>query len=572
MTRHFVNIVLALSIIALVQGIIHDKGSLHLRTDSNTLPSVTVHSSRPEGKRDELLSIRYVTAQRDDVEEDDENSKRQDLKTASIERAILCPIAQGKRSEDQGVYNSIEERQEVLPANFSVCVPSDETSIALGNKNHQHNVVYNSLQKEYFMVYVEQPDDTTTSIRGLRMDPQGKVIEFVPIYTYADDPLPKHNPVLAWSSVHDVYLIVFDYETTPTEHDVVGIVINGTGYAESPAFYVGSSAFFGGADHSPSVAYDPVENLFMVLYAKDSGQYNSLVAQPLLTNGEPYDLWNDLSTSFKMENPSITYNTDQQYYYFVFDLTDGDYSDIFGIPLLSNAYLFNNTAILVAGTTLLDSTEIRDHNGKVVYSSPNQEYLLAFEIDLDGTDEGPTNVIIKHIDGYTWNPKDGFLTVGDVGDTVKSRNPTIAYEPESNEYLIGFESFIPSQGVNAIGLGTVLAATFEPYGYATVSDLQGNEFYPKLVVDTDNHQICFFYNHGVEAPPATSADNGDNVLAESSSETKSNVGAIVGAVFGTIAGVVIIGLIVFWIYLKRSGRDRKVFKEMRESEMSDNVN
>ena len=111
-------------------------------------------------------------------------------------------------------------------------------------------------------------------------------------------------------------------------------------------------------------------------------------------------------------DPDVTYNPSTLLYYIVWTTTDrthnsyytcfltfllADTSNIYGCQVDVTGQPFGDVAV-IGDTSYFNGTLIRDHNAILVFEQTHNNYLVLFEIDLEGNDAGATNIVGRRVD------------------------------------------------------------------------------------------------------------------------------------------------------------------------------
>ena len=74
-----------------------------------------------------------------------------------------------------------------------------------------------------------------------------------------------------------------------------------------------------------------------------------------------------------------------------------DTSNIYGCQVDVTGQPFGDVAV-IGDTSYFNGTLIRDHNAILVFEQTHNNYLVLFEIDLEGNDAGATNIVGRRVD------------------------------------------------------------------------------------------------------------------------------------------------------------------------------
>jgi len=216
----------------------------------------------------------------------------------------------------------------------------------------------------------------------------------------------------------------------------------------------------------------------------------------------------------------------------------------------------------------------------VAYSSPQSNYVLVCDVDLIGAAVGTTNIAVQLINAFTGIDIGQTLSTdfGEAGDVLKASNPSVAYHPESDEFLIVYENFNTGLNISEILFTAVSANDLTDFGVIQVSSLTTDEFFPGITVNTNNGQAFVVWNRGVPEAPLTTANPAGSsatitgiptpIAKESSTKAGGlSGGAVAGIVIGSILGVAILAGLVF--FLTKFRKNQTPLNTRKFTEMDD---
>lgn len=224
-----------------------------------------------------------------------------------------------------------------LAAPLSLSKPylSGEIGISnLDNEEYLPSVAYNWKHHEYLVVWHTSWTIGTRDIRGTRVSSSGKVLSTFTIYENATK--DSAQPAVAYDPVNDRYLVVwvFDSFGNGSDWDLYGRFIPWNGPSSALNEFAISTWITN--QWSPRVAYGRAVEEFLVVWANE---YQSAVLPMYISarritasNGNFPGGSSDLTVSHATENrinPDVTYNLARNEYLLVYD----NAVDIFGIRL-----------------------------------------------------------------------------------------------------------------------------------------------------------------------------------------------------------------------------------------------
>lgn len=151
------------------------------------------------------------------------------------------------------------------------------------------DVAYNSVQDQYLVVWEHEEAANGKSIKGRRISGTGQVLDANDITIQG----PGYNlytptkPVVSYASKSDRYLVVWaeTWHPMPITYDIYGQVINHLGNLEGGKFSISS-----GSDlrEEPDVAYNRHANRYLVVWQQDSGAVQDIHGQQVHGGGGVY--------------------------------------------------------------------------------------------------------------------------------------------------------------------------------------------------------------------------------------------------------------------------------------------
>jgi hypothetical protein len=274
----------------------------------------------------------------------------------------------------------------------------------------------------------------------------------------------NRNPAVAYSSRTKLKLVVF--ETHQDSKDIKGRFLNPqTGKKIGSSFYIASTD----EDEShPDVVYDPVNNLFLVVWDEyyctpSIPSYCGYIIRGRLVHdqhlegsqfsGDAFTVASqvtNMTTSYDLVRPSASFNEDDKQYMVVFQRSTVAGSDIYrGIY----AQMMENGAATLTYLGPLSGFNIWTTGGNLKVSAPDvasaseySTFLVTYSVDR-GSDVGyvasdylhdtfqGNNGDKQYIGGWWMAP----YNKGDNPLTGNCTNPKVAYDSKENAYNVIFE-------------------------------------------------------------------------------------------------------------------------------------
>jgi len=446
-------------------------------------------------------------------------------------------------------------RSSTVPSlDYSVCIPSTQNNS--GVPDYQQDLVFNPFENNFFLVYIEN-EQNQTSLKGAFISDNGTIINNFYIMPYSVFPDPKSNPVVVFNTIDQQFLVALEY-VEGGNYQIAGIVLDTNGSIVYNPYYI--SGYLPGNNQNPQISYQSQQNLYMVAYEYTEAGYNpNLVFQPLYNNGEPFNDLVEFQTSLSELNPSIVYNPDMGYYYVVWESNGFEAADynIYGIALNESGFPYVREPILIV-EAFENNIPLSEYNPQIVYCSTQKEYLIVFDIDLDGPEVGPSTLIAVTVNSELWNSSfTNDVILGESYSEMLNRNPSVTYISQSNEYLVAYEE-INLSGESTIRSTTINASNLQITSDFQVSSNRTNEYFPVVALNSNSQEILVVWNH-IEI-----ADFDEIEILNNNSSGNSAV--IVGAVIGSIVGiiVIIVAIVLFMKLKKKIPSRRSNFSKMEE--------
>ncbi|MDH5715558.1 MAG: hypothetical protein OEZ30_08340, partial [Candidatus Aminicenantes bacterium] len=187
-------------------------------------------------------------------------------------------------------------------------VSSDTTIAVAGNNQREARVAYNSTDNTYLVVWEDQRSGDW-QIYGQRINADGSLLgSNIAIFA---QPSPSRYPDVAYSSVSNYWLVVFQYDYLSVgDWDVACRRVNSDGtLGGGGAYYVSDPS--GSNQQYPRVAYNSTENNFCVVWqdGRNAATHEYDVYSRIVTGNEaPTTLENAVVHNYyDQKKPSIAY-------------------------------------------------------------------------------------------------------------------------------------------------------------------------------------------------------------------------------------------------------------------------
>jgi len=281
-------------------------------------------------------------------------------------------------------------------------------------------VAYNSVRNEYLVVW-EDHYASEIAVYAQRADADGNLlgsaIQVAHYGTYT-----SCQPAVAYSPLHDKYLVVYSQDAKPSlppysDYNIIGQPINGDGTKTETGFLIG-----GNTNHQrhPAVAYNGSYDEFLVTWDEEQGAggWHDIWAQRINAydwSAEPGPVCIAAAGDNKHRyQPDVAYNAARNEYLIAYTRYDSD-GDIFGKVV--NADLAGTLSI--AEFALIYNTSLQDD---VAVAAGIDEYLAVWQ---DGPNTSYRTIYARHVSGEGETPTPPFLIADHTNEVCAG--PDVAY-------------------------------------------------------------------------------------------------------------------------------------------------
>lgn len=342
-----------------------------------------------------------------------------------------------------------------------------EVSDAAQNQMYP-SVAYRTGKFEYFVVYQDYVGGDY-DIYGVMLDSyDGTPLSSNFVICGESDEQTK--PFVVYNPNDDEYLVVWEDYRSGTDYDIYGVIVDAGSGAVGTEFTI--SSLVGLDEREPKAAFDPFNNRYLVVWDEETGTGETNIYGRLIdeTGGTVTDV-NICDADENQQSPFVAFNPDGREFLVVWMdfYRTGSESDVYGRVVDDDG---NTVGYEFA---VCDEADNQDFP-VVVYNSNEGEYLVVWEDDRNG-DSGVWAQFLY--DDTT--PIGNSFTVFD--DTYNQRNPFVAHNPSTNEYLVVWED-------NYYGNIDVFGMILDRYGGAIgdatlLSDCDVSNLRPSLAANDD---------------------------------------------------------------------------------------
>lgn len=293
---------------------------------------------------------------------------------------------------------------------------------ALNNEQYMPSVAYNSKHDEYLVVWYNQWGGSS-DIYAQRISGKGKLVEWffvgptAPSNPYLNDRLA---PSVAYDPNQDRYLVVWAYDTfdNGSDWDIHGVFVNWNGSYQNPQQF--NICDWPTQQDWPKVAYSPVEKEFMIVWMSEHPSLPAYISGRRMkaSDGTFISTGSDFTISYTdaRVRPEISYNTGRNEYLVVYDNTH----DILATRFTAKG------APLGVGEFGIATWPGDETQPSVAYCWKNDHYLVAWQNPQPDiyarfvNGDGSVSVEVLHLD-YT---------------SVLEMSPQVACNGSGNHFLV----------------------------------------------------------------------------------------------------------------------------------------
>jgi hypothetical protein len=323
-----------------------------------------------------------------------------------------------------------------------------------GVDNLSAAVAYNTVHDEYLVVWYTQQDEYTWDIWARRVHRNGTLDSWFNVDTWEAGKL--FEPAVAYSPIHDEYLIVYTYQYTTTDYDIFARRINWDSPGASSRITV--DADFDMQQH-PSVAYNSQTDEYLVVYEDETTPpFTQVLARRVDASAgtvDPSPVTIATGASQYRVTPAVAYNPERNNYLAVYSYQN---------PSISRCYIACKTAsadLTAFSPEFQVGADVGCGYDPAVATGPD-EYLVVWHT-LD-------EVYGRRVayDGMPQGAPGGFILATTSETMYYLRNPDVSYGAGFG-YLAVWEDF-DAQLTYAVYGRYVLPGADEPLGGGFVID------------------------------------------------------------------------------------------------------
>ncbi|HOZ37260.1 MAG TPA: hypothetical protein PLH64_00755 [Anaerolineaceae bacterium] len=353
----------------------------------------------------------------------------------------------------------------------------DELIISARNSDeYRPNIAYNSIHQEYLVVWENIWPGGEHDVYAQRVSSTGRLIETFFISDIGNDQM---NPTVAYDPEHDRYLVVFSYDFwgNGSDWDIYGRFIPWDG--PDPALLAFSICDWGTSQGKPVVAFSPVEDEFMVTWVNyPPGQPTYLSGRRVFSVGgfPPGDGFTITSGAYNRDHQDIAYDLAHNEYLVTWQVDSSDSGwDIWGIRLRADGVPLEGGDPPQVGEFVIAGWPDSEEIPAVATCYPGTEarqYLVAWQSD-QVTGYNNYAIYVRYI-SRTGVPGGIYLAADTTGNEVF---PDLDCDSTGNKYLLMWSEEYITGAYGVWARFAYLNETFGP-GFQVISPIStyGREY------------------------------------------------------------------------------------------------
>jgi hypothetical protein len=290
--------------------------------------------------------------------------------------------------------------------------------------------------------YVRQYRLIVTSISILCL--AGAVLAADPILTLSGSAgKPLAAPRVAFNPVNELYLTVFEFHYGTTDWDIDGRLVDPNGQLTGEGLAIAWSGSI--VQQEPDVAYNPVTNQFLVVYALAPDNWK-ISACIVAGDGTPGPFVPIATSTFKEYHPEVAC-----------DPTTGDYLVVYEREHQLDSTIWREVwaqRVNSDGTLISDPYQISNpglHSYQCAIACAGGQFLVVWR---EQQTSGKGRILGRII--QSWYPSKTTLVIASARD---SSSPKVAYNPTRAEYFVVYQTrtnntacwFLEGMRVNTLG-------------------------------------------------------------------------------------------------------------------------
>ena len=244
-------------------------------------------------------------------------------------------------------------------------------------------------------------------------------------------------------------------------------------------------------DFMPDMAYDPVNNKYLVVYQKGTAEgyyfiYGQLLNYDGTVSGDEFAISNPTTSNFSRIVPMAAYDSSNQRYLVVWqDYRGGSNYDIYGQVVNASGTLYgtaSDTNFVISNATDNQAAPA------VAYDSENHRFLVVWEDLRNGSNIDVYGQLVDAAGTLYGTDSDENFAIASK-DTNESK-PSLAYDSVNHRFLVAWWDYVTAWDI----YGQLVTAAGTLYGTASdenfvISNATGSQAYPAVAFDAGNQRF-----------------------------------------------------------------------------------
>lgn len=288
------------------------------------------------------------------------------------------------------------------------------------------SLAYDSQNNRYLLVYVKEDIGLAPHIYGQLLNCDGTA--YGNEFQISEEDYMKYNPSVAYDAVNNRFLVVWSELRNGTSDDIYGQLVNVDGTLSGSSFPISTA---NNAQYYPAIAYDSANQRFLVVWEDyRNGNHYDIYGQLVNANGTLNGSNFPISTATNHQYyPAVAYDSVNQRFLVVWsDLRGGISYDIYG-------QLVNANGTLNGESFSISTDNNHQTHPSLAYDSTNQRFLVVFTNYSASTDYDIYGQLVN---------ADGILTGANfaISEAIKTQYKVdVAYDNAHQRFLVVWEDF-----------------------------------------------------------------------------------------------------------------------------------
>jgi len=303
------------------------------------------------------------------------------------------------------------------------------------------------------------------------------------------------KPSLAYDSNHNQFLVV--YVKNDPNSDIYGQFLDPFRNPIGSSFPIGT-----GTDTQimPMVAFDPVNNRFLVVWSDSRNTNYDIYGQLVNTDGTLHPTPGDTTTNFPIctalysqDLPDISFDTTNERFLAVWrDYRSNTNYDIYGQFINENGSLYPTPGDTTANFPVSTASNYQEWPS-LAYDSDNSRFIVVWQDNRSGTNDDIYGQLINADGTYYPTPSDTTSEFPISTNTNSQREPSVAFDSINNRFLVVWSDFRASNndiyGQLIDGEGELFPSPGDPTVNIPICTDTSNQVSPDVTFNSVNRRF-----------------------------------------------------------------------------------